>query len=337
MMSKAMALDCMGGDNSPAAHVEGAVRAVRERNLSVILVGDGPQIEAELQRLGALSLGIPIRATTEIITGKDQPTSVVRRKKDSSLVVAHQMVKDGEAGAALSSGNTGALLAAGLFVIGRLPSVERPALAPMMPTHDGKGFLLLDAGATAEGKAEYILQYAIMGSMYRRLVHKVERPRVGLLNVGTEDGKGNELYRTAFPLLKNAPIDFIGNVEARDLMDGIADVVVCDGFTGNILLKSIEGAGSFFGRILKEEMTSDTRGYVGGMIASPALKRLQKRLDYSEYGAAPMLGLNGVAFKAHGSSNALAVFRALCIANEFIESNMVERLGQVLQEYSDAP
>lgn len=335
-MNRAIALDCMGGDHSPAAQVEGAVRAVREASIPVILVGDGEQIRGELRRLNAENLAIEIRETSEVVTGEDQPTTVVRRKKDSSLVVAHQMVKDGQAGAALSSGNTGALLAAGLFVIGRMPGVERPALAPILPTGDGVGFLLLDAGATAEGKPDYILQYAVMGSMYRKLVHKIENPRVGLLNVGTEDGKGNELYRHAFTLLKEAPINFVGNVEARDLLDGIADVVVCDGFTGNILLKCVEGAGGFFVRLLKEEIKSDARGMVGGMIAAPSLKRLQKRLDYSEYGAAPMLGLNGVAFKAHGSANALAIYQALKIAHEFIESNMVERLASVLSELAEA-
>jgi len=322
----------MGGDYSPGAQVEGAVMAVREYKVAVILVGNEEQLRFHLERLKATDLAIPVRDASEVISNEEQPSSVVRRKKDASLVVAHQMVKDGEASAVITCGNTGALLAAGLFIIGRMPGVERPALAPMLPTHDGKGFLLLDAGASAEGKPEYLVQYAIMGYLYRQLVHGIPEPRIGLINVGSEPGKGNELYRQAYSLLQKAPVNFVGNIEGRDLLAGVCDVAVCDGFTGNIVLKCLEGSGSFFTQILREEMSASSRGLVGGAIASPALKNLRKRLDYSEYGGAPLLGLNGVSFKAHGSSNARAICQALKIAFDFSESGMVSQLNLLLAE-----
>ena len=326
----AIALDCMGGDNAPAAQVEGAVRAIHEADLNMILVGDEAKIKNELRKHNASNLPLQIRHTTEIVTNEDQPTSVVRRKKDSSLVVACRLVSEGEAGAVLSCGNTGALLAAGLFVIGRMRGVERPALAPILPTKDGNGFLLLDAGANAEGKPEYLLQYAIMGSLYQHLVCGIKEPRVGLLNVGTEEGKGNELYKATYNLLKDAPVHFVGNVEARELTDGVADVVVCDGFTGNILLKCTEGMGSLIADMIQEELKRDVISKVGAAIALPAIKRLKKRLDYAEYGGSPFLGLNGLAVKAHGSSNALAVFGALMTVQGFIQSDMNRLLKQTL-------
>ena len=334
-MPNVIALDCMGGDLSPQAQVEGAVLAVREMGIPIHLVGDAPAIEAELRRLGATNLGIPVCPAEEVIGVDEQPSTAVRRKKRASLVVAHQLVKDGEAAACVSSGNTGALLAAGLFIIGRLNGVERPALAPMLPTLDGTGFLLLDAGATAEGKAEYMLQYGLMGSLYRQLVHGIAAPRVGLINVGNEDSKGNELYRQAFALLKAAPLNFIGNVEGRDLLLGATDVLVCDGFTGNIVLKCIEGAGSFFSRVLREELMASSRGMLAGFIASPTLDRLKQKLDYSEYGGAPLLGLKGVSFKAHGSANARAIYLALNIAHSYIASDMAWHLSKLFNPESN--
>lgn len=330
-----IALDCMGGDHGPAAMVQGAVDAAREWGLEIILVGEEQSIKHELAQYPTAGLKLEILPTTEIITADDSPGLAVRRKKDASLVVASRMVKEGRAQAVFSAGSTGAIVAAGLLVIGRAPGVERPALAPVLPTTKNQGVLLLDVGANVECRPSHLYQYGIMGSIYAEKVLKVAHPRVGLLNVGTEEGKGSELYKEAHALLKEAPLQFVGNIEARELPFGSVDVVVCDGFTGNVVLKFMEGLAHAFTDTLKEEMTRSWLSTLMAGALKPSLRRFKKRLDYTEYGGAPMLGVNGACFKGHGSSNAKAVKNGLRVADIFLTSGAAERMRESLDQRKD--
>ena len=248
-----IAIDAMGGDHAPRAQVEAAQQAIQTfPEMYITLVGNEEDIKKHLTN----DKQITILHTTEKIEDTDQPTTAVRRKKNSSMVLAAREVKEGRADACISAGNTGALMTAGLLHIGRIKGIDRPALSPMLPTLDGRGFLLLDVGANMDAKPEHIQQYAIIGNTYMEMVKKVRKPRVALLNVGTENGKGNDLTKAAFPLLEASDIHFIGNVEARDLLSGVADVVVCDGFSGNLVLKTIEGTAGTLFSLLKKELTS---------------------------------------------------------------------------------
>lgn len=316
-----IAIDAMGGDNAPWAIAEGAMRAAREwPDLTILLVGDKAKLEPITREKPD---NVTLHHAAEVIAFDDEPVKAVRRKKDSSLVVAARLVHDGEADAMISAGNTGALMAAGLLVVGRIPGIERPALAPMIPSLDGSGTLALDIGANMDATPEQLKQYAVMGSIYRSKVDGIVKPRVGLLNVGTEDTKGNELTKAAFPLLKEAPIHFVGNIEARDVLQGECDVLVCDGFAGNILLKTLEGTASAIFKVLKEEFTRSLVTKAAAAVLQPGLKSFKKRLDYSETGGAPMLGLNGLLLKAHGSSDANAILNAVRQARIAVEGKLV--------------
>lgn len=314
-----LAIDAMGGDHAPNEIVKGAVQAVSEINdLHITLVGDENQIKPLLSN----QHNIEILHTDEVITGDDEPVRAVRRKKNSSLVLAAKEVKEGRADACISAGNTGALMSAGLFVVGRIPGIDRPALSPTLPTIDGKGFLLLDVGANVDAKAHHLVQYAIMGSVYAEHVRSIKNPTVGLLNVGTEDGKGNELTKKAFAQLQNAPVNFIGNVEARDLLGGVADVVVTDGFTGNVALKTIEGtAGSLF-TILKDTMMGSFKTKLGAALLKNDLRGLKDKLDYSAYGGAGLFGLASPVIKAHGSSKHRAIVSAVKQAKHMVDHDV---------------
>lgn len=316
-----IAIDAMGGDNAPWAITEGVLLAAKEwPDAELILVGD----ETKLQPITVnCPTNVKLHHASEIILSDDEPVKAVRRKKDSSMVVAARLVREGEADAMISAGNTGALMTAGLLVVGRIPGIERPALAPMIPTLDGSGTLALDLGANMDATPEQLLQYAIMGSIYRAQVDGIPRPRVGLLNVGTEDSKGNELTKAAFRLMKEAPIHFVGNIEARNVLHGECDVLVCDGFAGNILLKSVEGTASAIFKVLKEEFKRNLFTKAAAVALAPGLKNFKKRLDYSETGGAPMLGLNGLVLKAHGSSDANAMMNAVRQARIAIEGKLV--------------
>lgn len=323
-----IAIDAMGGDNAPGCNVEGALAAANEwKDLELVLVGDQAKLEALLKDQTVPS-NLSIHHASEVIAGDDEPVKAVRRKKDASMVVAGRMVKEGEAAAMISSGNTGALLTTGLLVVGRMPGIERPALAPMIPTLDGKGTLALDLGANMDSKPQYLAQYAVMGSLYRQKVHGLTKPRVGLLNVGTEPGKGNELTKEAFPLLEQLPIHFVGNVEARDVMSGACDVLVCDGFAGNILLKSIEGTAGALFSLLKEQFSQNLKTKLGAAMLMPQLKAMKNKLDYKEHGGAPLLGLSGIVIKGHGSSDGNAVKNAIRQARIALENNLVESISK---------
>lgn len=273
---------------------------------------------------------------TEKIEADDEPVRAIRRKKDASMVRMAQAVKDGEADACVSAGNTGALMAAGLFIVGRIEGIDRPALSPTLPTIDGQGFVFLDVGANSDAKPNHLHQYAIMGSIYAEKVRGIQKPRVGLLNIGTEEGKGNELTKTAFGLLSEAPIHFVGNVESRDILNGAADVIVTDGFTGNMVLKTIEGTASGFFTMLKEVYGASLKSKLSAAMVKDDLRGLKKKMDYTEYGGAGLFGLNSPVIKAHGSSNANAILNAIRQARTMVEFDVCgtikETIGKVEAE-----
>jgi phosphate acyltransferase len=267
-----------------------------------------------------------------VILGTDEPVRAVRRKKTASMVLAAQQVADGNADACISAGNTGALMAAGLFVVGRIEGIDRPALTPTLPTIGGEGFLLLDVGANVDAKPEHLLQYAIMGSIYSEKVRGIAKPRVGLLNIGTEEKKGNDLTKQAFELLKTANLNFVGNVEARDLLDGVADVVVTDGFTGNMVLKTVEGTALSMFKMLKTTLMSSLKSKLAAAVLKPEFKILKNTLDYSEYGGAGLFGLKAPVIKAHGSSNGQAVFSAIRQTREMVEQDVVGLIKKTIED-----
>ncbi|MCS1351367.1 phosphate acyltransferase PlsX [Mechercharimyces sp. CAU 1602] len=325
-----IALDAMGGDHAPAEIVAGAVRAARAwPDTHFILVGKEDQVTAllEEERLTNISY----RATTEVIEATDEPVRSVRRKKDSSMVVGCQMVRAGEADAFVSAGNTGALMAAGLFYTGRLKGIDRPALAPMFPTVDGRGILVLDVGANIDPRPQHLQQYALMGSIYMEKARGVANPRIGLLNIGAEAGKGNELTKQTYELLEQEEkIRFVGNVEAREVLQGPCEVVVCDGFSGNILLKSAEGMGSILLKGITQEFTRNALTKGAAFILKKGLKRFLKEMDYREYNGAMLMGLKGVVVKAHGSSDAHEFMIAIRRTREIVQGQVVSKISESL-------
>lgn len=321
-----IAFDVHGGDHAPHAVIEGVLQAAMDySDLTFVLIG----IDETLKPSGPSN--IEFIKVTEIITAEDDPVKAIRRKKDSSIVVGCRLVKEGAVDAFVSAGNTGALMASGLFVTGRMKGIDRPALAPIFPSLKGMGTLVLDVGANPEAKPEHLRQYAVMGSVYAEKVMGIARPRVGLLNIGTEDGKGTSLTKDTFELLsQESLIHFIGNVEARDVLDGVCDVLVTDGFTGNVLLKNTEGvAKAIFGK-LKEEFTKSVLTKVAAAILAPGLRRFKGAMDYKEHGGAPLLGLAGPIIKAHGSSDARAFYQAAMQAKKIVEQRVIEQIQQGL-------
>lgn len=311
-----IALDAMGGDYAPAATVDGAVETVREYDdLEVILFGDESQLKKELKGKKYPSHCIHIRHTSQIIGMHESPVSALRKKKDSSIRRAVDAVKLKEADAVVSAGNSGVAMATALFVLGTSKGVDRPAIAAIMPTLKGL-FVLIDAGANVDCKPENLLQFAVMGSAYcRTILHRPE-PKVALLSIGEEDTKGNELTREAFKLLKEANINFTGNIEGKDVFSGEADVVVCDGFIGNVLLKTSEGLAEVIIKMLKREIEGQATGKLGYLLMKPALRNFKKKTDYAEYGGAPLLGINGTCIISHGRSSPRAIRNALRVAVE---------------------
>lgn len=322
-----IAIDAMGGDHAPDEIVLGVMDAVSQiDDLHITLIGD----EKKINPLLTNTTNIDIIHTEEVITSEDEPVRAVRRKKNASLVLMAKEVKEGRADACISAGNTGALMSAGLFVVGRIPGIDRPALSPTLPTIDGNGFLLLDVGANVDAKPQHLLQYAIMGSIYTNKVRGIEKPTIGLLNVGTEDGKGNDLTKKAFQLMKDAPINFIGNVEAREILNGAADVVVTDGFSGNVVLKTIEGTAMTMFSMLKETFMSSMKTKIAAGMVKNDLKGLQSKLDYSEYGGAGLFGLAAPVIKAHGSSNGRAILNAIKQAGHMVEYQVTETIKSTI-------
>jgi glycerol-3-phosphate acyltransferase PlsX len=311
-----IAVDAMGGDHAPKEIVEGVYAALEQfDDIHILLYGNKEKVNPFLKEHDRLTF----IHTAEKIESDDEPVRAIRRKKDASMVRMAEAVKSGEADACVSAGNTGALMAAGLFIVGRIDGIDRPALAPTLPTIDGQGFVMLDLGANSDAKPEHLVQFGIMGSIYAAKVRGIEHPRVGLLNIGTEETKGNELTKAAFALLKNAPIQFVGNVESRDLLLGVADVVVTDGFTGNMVLKTIEGTASSFFSMLKEVYTSSAKSKISAYLVKDDLRSLKNKMDYTEYGGAALFGLKAPVIKAHGSSNSNAVMNAIRQARTMVE------------------
>ena len=315
-------VDAMGGDNAPQATVAGTIEALRRYpSLSVTLAGVLSQIEPLLKDCDDVRNRIQLLDAPEVITNNEHPVMGVRTKKNSATVLGMLQVRSGEADGFVSAGSTGATLAGGMFKLGRIPGIERPALAPILP--NGKhGVLLIDCGANVDCKPEYLTQFGLMGHAYMKSVMGIEAPRVGLINIGAEAEKGNALVKAAYPMMESAPYFFVGNVEARDLLADTADVLVCDGFSGNLMLKFMEGvAGTLMG-IIKKELMADTRSKLGALMAKPAFRRVKKAMDYSEVGGAPLLGVQGAVVKAHGSSNAHAFSCAIGQCVRMIEGNV---------------
>ncbi|MBR3763382.1 MAG: phosphate acyltransferase PlsX [Clostridia bacterium] len=317
-------VDAMGGDFAPQAPVEGAIEALRRYpQIEIALAGVIPEIEKYLVGCDDVRSRITLVDAPEVITNEESPVMGVRRKKNSATVIGMLQLRDKEADGFVSAGSTGAVLAGGMFRLGRIPGVERPALAPTMP--NGKGyFLLIDCGANVDCKPDYLVQFGVMGDAYMRGVFGMENPRVGLVNIGAEAEKGNALVKETYPLMEKAPYNFVGNVEARDVMADVADVLVADGFAGNLILKNTEGVAMALLKIIKQEMMADFRGKMAGLIGKPAFKRVKKLMDYTEVGGAPLLGVQGAVVKAHGSSNAHAFSCAIGQLIKMIDGKVVD-------------
>lgn len=329
-----IAVDAMGGDNAPQAIVQGCIEAVNnDPHLHIILCG--PEDEMARQ-LGGFSQRISIVHAPDVISNHDQPTAAIRRKTESSLVKAMELVKDGGADAIVTAGSTGAALAGGIFRIGRIRGIERPALAPILPTAKGKPVMLIDCGANVDSKPGYLVDFALMGSAYMSGVIGVSKPKVALVSVGDESEKGNALTKAAFPLLEESGVNFVGNIEGRYLLSGDVDVLVCDGFSGNLILKHTEGVAQVLTDMMKEEFLSDTRSKLGALLLKPAFRRFRKRMDYTEYGGAPLLGVSGVVVKAHGSSNAKAFSMAIAQAKNIFNGSVVEKIQNDIRNREDS-
>ena len=324
-----IALDAMGGDHAPREIVTGAIHAARVHGLRICLVGDPEQIHAEIDALGGEITGISVESAPDVIGMHEHPARALRAKPHASLPVAVTMVQEGRASAAVSAGNSGAILAAGIFILKRQSGIERPAFAGTVPTRAGQ-VLLIDMGANAECKPEYLLQFAHMGAVYMRLAFGVKEPRIGLINNGEEEGKGTTLTLAAHELLRASTLNFAGNIEGNDIMSGDVDVVVCDGFTGNVILKTLEGTASAIVDLLRAQLQSSVRTKVGAALAMPALRSLGKRLDYAEYGGVPVLGVNGLLVNCHGRSKARAITQALRLADRMAHQDLVGSIGREL-------
>ena len=328
-------IDAMGGDNAPQATVEGAVQAINEYGVDIILTGDKEQIEKELESKTYDKNKLEIIHTTQIIENEDKPVMAVRRKKDSSMVVALNLVKEKKADAIVSAGSTGALLAGGTLIVGRIKGIDRPCLCPGLPNIKGGITLLADGGANADCKPKNLTQFAFMSDIYLRKVLGIENPRIGLANIGTEEGKGNELVKEAFYDIKDLDLNFVGNVEARDVINSVCDALICDGFTGNTLLKSCEGVAMSLMKLMKEKFMASFKGKMGALMLKDSLKEIKSMMDYTEYGGAPLLGVKGGVIKAHGSSNAFAIKNAINQAIKFANGNVVNDIEQVLKELEE--
>lgn len=319
-----IAVDAMGGDHAPEEIVKGAMLAAEaSSDVQLILVGQKERIQTFLS--GKLPGNVSLYEASEVIEMDEHPANAVRKKKDSSIVVATRLVKLGEADAVVSAGSTGAQMAAALLGLGRIKGIERPAIVTVLPTPEG-GKLILDVGANMDASPQQLCQYGQMGSIYANKILGIYNPRVGLLNVGAEEGKGNELTQKAYPLLKASPINFIGNVEGRDVPYGRADVVVCEGFAGNILLKAAEGLAGVLFEQIKEKITSNMVRKLGALAVKPGLKEIAQMMDYSEYGGAPLLGVNGISIICHGSSKAKAIFNAIRVARECVHVRLIDQI-----------
>ena len=329
-----VALDAMGSDHAPRAEVEGAILAARELGIRVILTGAEAALQGELRRHKVRGLPIEIVNATDVITMSDSPSQAFRRKKDSSLHVAARLVRDSHADALVSAGNTGAVMTVARFVLGTLPSVDRPALAASFPNMKDKVSVILDVGANVDSKPEQIEQFAVMGEIFYRAIWGVKKPRIGLLSIGEEEMKGNDLTREASSRLKQTSLNFAGNVEGRDVFRGHVDVIVCDGFVGNIALKISEAVAEHLGGMLKKAIKSNLRSQLGYALSKRAFDAFRRRTDASEYGGAPLLGVRGVTIIGHGHSNPNAIKNAIRVAAEMCRARVNEKIEQELSAFA---
>ena len=318
-------IDAMGGDHAPAHPVAGAILAARELHVPIVLVGRRPEVEAEMKRHHASGLPITVRHAEEIVGMEESPVNAFRRKKDSSIHVGATMLKDGEVQAFLSAGNTGAVMTTVKVLCGVLDGVERPALCAVVPNLQGPS-VWLDVGANVDCRPVHLAQFAVMGHLYAREVLAIPSPRVGLMSVGEEAGKGNDVTREAFRILKETPLNFIGNVEGRDIFSGKADVIVCDGFIGNVSLKAVESAAEALLHFMKDELGKSLRAKVGYLLARPAFRAFRRKVDYAEYGGVPLLGVRGTAIVCHGGSSPRAIKNAVRVALEFNRHAVNDRI-----------
>jgi len=322
-----IAVDAMGSDHAPKSEVAGAIRAAAELNLRVILVGIEDVIHNELDsHRDAASLPIEVRHASEVITMEDSAGKAVRAKKNSSIHVAARLVRDGGAQGFVSAGNTGAVMATAKMILGMIRGVQRPALASAFPTLKGTPVVVVDVGANVDSTPAMLAQFAVMGEIYSRSIFRTRRPRVGLLSIGEEEHKGNELTRAATPLLKGLPIHFTGNVEGGDIYSGLVDVVVCDGFIGNVALKVSEGLVDMIKHMLQESLEATVTRKLGYVLSREAYRDFRKRVDYSEYGGAPLLGVKGASIICHGRSNTNAIKNAIRVASEFANGRINEKI-----------
>ncbi|MCC0631977.1 MULTISPECIES: phosphate acyltransferase PlsX [unclassified Clostridioides] len=328
-------IDGMGGDNAPKSNVEGAVNAIKEYQVDLIITGDKDLLEKEFSNYEFDRNKLEIVHTTEIIENEDKPVKAIRSKKDSSMVVALNLVKEGKADAIISAGNTGALLAGGLFVVGRIKGIDRPCLCSAIPNVKRGMTLIADCGANADCKSKNLVEFAAMSNIYSRKVLGLENPKVALANVGLEEGKGNDLVKKSYEEIKKLDLNFIGNVEAREVINAYTDIIICDGFTGNILLKSAEGVALSVMSLIKETFMASTKSKIGALLIKDDLKKLKSFIDYSEYGGAPLLGLNGGVIKAHGSSDAKAIKNAINQGIKFTKGKVVEDINQFISKYNE--
>lgn len=326
-----IAVDGMGGDDSPMAVVEGCIQALKEYDINLIITGPEDKIKNELSKYNYDEKRISIIDAKEVISPNEHPVMAVRKKKDSSLNKALNLVKSGEADAIISAGSTGAFMAGSLFIVGRIKGIDRPALAPVMPGKNGP-FMVIDCGANVDCKPSNLVQFASMGKIYFQNVCKVNNPKVGLINIGVEEEKGNELTKATYSLLKESEANFIGNIEPRDVSNGDVQVLVCDGFVGNAILKMYEGVASNIFSMLKGEIMSSNISKVGGLLLKPVFKSFKKKFDYAEYGGAVFLGIKGICIKAHGSSDANAFKNAIRQAVVTYENDVVNKIKIELEK-----
>lgn len=326
-------VDAMGGDNAPAEIVKGCVDAVSKYDIDIVLVGKSDAVEAELKKCDYKGDRISIQNATEVIEGEDDPIEAIRRKKDSSMRVGLSTVAKGDGDAFVCAGNTGALISGATLIVKRIKGIRRVALAPVVPSAKGN-YLLIDSGANAECTPAFLAQFAIMGSVYMKKFMGIENPRVGLVNIGTEEDKGTDTVREANELLKKLPINYTGYIEAREVPLGGADVVVCDGFTGNVILKFMEGMASAFGKMLKKAFYKNFLTKLGALLLKDGVVEMKKSMDYKEHGGAPVLGAKAPVIKAHGSSDAKAFSNAIRQAVKLVECGLIDNITQGIAEFS---
>jgi len=327
-----IAVDAMGGDHGPKVVIEGAVQAAKKGHCDIVLVGNENLIKEEMRKYRTSSLPISVHHSSEVIGMDESPAIACRQKKDSSIMVATRLIKEGRTEAMVSAGNSGAVMAAALMVLGRLPGVDRPGIAVLIPTIKGPG-VILDVGANVNSTAKDLLQFAVMGNIYMKTIMKKEDPRIGLLSIGAEEVKGNDVTVEAHRLLRQSGLNFVGNIEGTDILKGKADVIVCDGFVGNILLKFGEGIAEEFMNVFRDEILKYPFRKMALLLLRGAFKDIRKKIDYAEYGGAPLLGVDGCSIICHGSSNAKAITSAIRVAGEFVEKRINQQIKERLQEF----